>query len=81
MKKCKYCKSEMANEAKVCPTCRKDQRVTNNPLWLIPIGLVICFIVFLVFSSKAPLKVREFFCGIGLRSGYPYCYYYSWEKD
>lgn len=81
MKECKYCKKEINRDSKVCPYCSKDQRMGNNPMWLIPIGIVIFLIMWCILSSHAPLSIREKVCAIGLRSGYPYCYYYTWEKD
>ena len=80
-KLCKYCNSKIGQNVKVCPNCARDQRITNNPLWLIPIGIVIALILYGVLSPNAPLKVRKVVCGIGLRSGWPYCYYYEWEED
>lgn len=81
MKKCKYCQKEIDKKAKVCPHCSRDQRITNNPLWLIPIGIILTIILWCVLSSHAPLSIREKLCSVGLRHGYPYCYYYSWEKE
>ena len=31
-KECKYCKSIINKDAKVCPNCRRDLRIENNPL-------------------------------------------------
>ena len=74
-KKCKYCKSDIDVKATVCPKCSKDQRSGNNPLWLIPIILIIGFFSYCILSPNAPLKAREIVCGLSLRSGFPYCYY------
>ncbi len=81
VKKCKYCQSEIDINAKVCPNCSRDQRMGNNPIWLIPIAVVITIILYCILSSNAPLKVRKVVCSIGIRSGYPYCYYYEWEDE
>lgn len=80
MKKCKYCLTEINKKAKVCPNCKRDLRWGNNPLWLIPIIIILVIGVYFYLSPNAPLKVRETICGLGLRSGYPYCYKYIWEE-
>lgn len=46
MKKCKYCKSEIEKDAKVCPNCRKKQGISK--------GLIICIgIIFLAIGIAA----------------------------
>ena len=40
MKKCKYCKTEIDKDAKICPNCRKKQR---SKIWVV-IGIFIIFI-------------------------------------
>lgn len=77
---CKYCKSEIQIDAKVCPNCRKT---LNFSIGRVAIGLVIGFaILYFVFvaNNDAPVKVREFVCNIGLRDDYPYCYYVNTDK-
>ena len=80
MKKCKYCQSEINDKATVCPNCRRDLRMGNNPLWLIPIFIIIGVGLYFYLSPNAPLSVRETVCGLGLRSDRRYCSYYIWEK-
>lgn len=80
MKKCRYCQSKIDTNAVVCPICKRDQRLGNNPLWLIPIITIIVISLYFIFSPNAPFKVRETVCGLGIRSGCPYCCYYPWEK-
>ena len=80
-KVCKYCKSNIDNEAVVCPKCRRDQRIGNNPLWLIPIVILIVIGIYFFLSPSAPLRFRKGICGLGLRHGYPYCYYYILEEE
>ena len=51
MKKCKYCKSEIDVQAKICPNCRKKQNnVIRNVILVVIISIVglIFFGVFLV---------------------------------
>lgn len=77
---CKYCKSEIDVEAKVCPVCKRDLRFGNNPIWLIPIFILIVIGLYFYLSPNAPLKVREVVCGLGLRDDTRYCSYFIWEK-
>lgn len=41
MKKCKYCKSEIEKDAKICPNCKKKQN--KIPVWVIIIIVVVIF--------------------------------------
>lgn len=78
--KCKYCKTEIDEEATVCPNCRRNQSIANHPLWLIPIIAIIGFFFYCFLSPNAPDSAREIFCSLGLRKGYPYCYKIDTEK-
>lgn len=44
MKDCKYCKSEIPKDAKVCPVCRKTVSVS------LPLAIVVIFIAFLILN-------------------------------
>ena len=44
MKECKYCKSEIPEDAKVCPVCRKTVSVS------LPLAIVVIFISFLLIA-------------------------------
>lgn len=60
MKECKYCKSEINEDAKVCPNCRRSQWNQNDKKLLKKvfktIGLVflILFIVIIVLAINSP---------------------------
>lgn len=41
-KKCKYCKEEIAKDAKICPNCRKKQ---GSKKWLIIIAVIVVIII------------------------------------
>lgn len=41
MKKCKYCKSEIDEQAKICPNCRKKQKSSVGRIIL---GIIIAFL-------------------------------------
>lgn len=41
MKKCKYCKSEIDEQAKICPNCRKKQKSSAGRIIL---GIIIAFL-------------------------------------
>lgn len=41
MKKCKYCKSEIDSQAKICPNCRKKQKSSAGRIIL---GIIITFL-------------------------------------
>lgn len=71
-KKCKYCKSEIDNDAIVCPICKRAQSNSNNPLLLIPICAILFFMGWCVFSNSSPKPVKELLCGLGIRHG-EYC--------
>ena len=46
MKKCKFCKSEIDNKAKVCPVCKRDQcRFHIDQIIIVVILLLIIFIL------------------------------------
>lgn len=44
MKKCKYCKSEINEEAIVCPICKRNQNQRRN----INIAIIIIGIIFII---------------------------------
>ena len=49
MKKCKYCKSDIAEDAKVCAHCGRDQRWWDSwliffVLWL-PLAEIVAYII------------------------------------
>lgn len=48
MKKCKYCKSEIDKDAKICPQCRKNQK---RPLIIIISILTIIFGIGIIAGS------------------------------
>lgn len=77
---CKYCQSTINKEAKVCPNCKRDLRIGNNPILLIPIIILIVVGLYFYLSPNAPLKVREVVCSLGLRDDTRYCSYFIWEK-
>ena len=72
MKKCKYCQSDIDINAKVCPVCKRSQSIANNPLWLIPITIILLFFGWCLFSNNAPQEAKEIFCSFGIRHG-EYC--------
>ena len=80
IKLCKYCRSEIDFEATVCPVCRKAQSNANNPIWLVPIFVIIGLFLYCLLSPNAPETAREIFCATGLRKGYPYCYKIDTDK-
>ena len=80
LKQCKYCKKEIDEEATVCPNCRRNQSISNNPVWLIPIFIIIGLFFYCLLSPNAPDSAREIFCSLGIRKGYPYCYKIDTEK-
>lgn len=71
-KKCKYCQSLINGKAKICPICKRNQSIANNPLLLIPIIAILTFFTWCLFSNNAPQKAKEIFCGLGIRHG-DYC--------
>ena len=80
IKQCRYCKSEIPLETKVCSHCRKTQNFSIGRVFIgLVIGLGILYLVF-VANNDAPLSVRKVVCGIGLRDDYPYCYYIDTDK-
>ena len=44
-KQCKYCKSEMDKNAKICPTCRKKQEIKGWQIFLIIVAILLVLIV------------------------------------
>lgn len=56
MKKCKYCKSEIDNKAKVCPVCKKNQ---NNTIISKLFRLVFSLIVLVIGSFVAYNCIKE----------------------
>lgn len=42
MKKCKYCKSEIEKDAKICPVCKKKQK--QFPIWLRIFGVFLAIV-------------------------------------
>ena len=83
-KLCKYCKTEIKSDAKVCPHCRKTQDFSFGRVMLgLLIGLIFMIIIFylgFVNNNDAPLEVRRVVCELGLRNDYPYCYYIDTDK-
>lgn len=54
---CKFCKKEIAKEAKVCPYCQKEQTKitginTDNVLTIIVAFIVVAFIIYLIYAFK-----------------------------
>lgn len=59
MKKCKYCKSEIDVQAKICPNCRKKQNnVIRNVILVVTIS-IIGLIFFGVFFSAFILTITD----------------------
>lgn len=64
MKKCKYCKSEINEEAIVCPICKRNQNQRRN----INIAIIIIGnpkstkILNFFFNSRLPLKLYHYNC-------------------
>ena len=58
MKKCKYCRSEIDEEAIVCPVCKKNQNQKRNiNMIIIIVGIVfILFIILLVGKDTEKIK-------------------------
>ena len=52
-KKCKFCQSDIAKKATICPQCKKDQRwwFNRHPIFTV---LLCLFIVWIVVSSRNP---------------------------
>lgn len=50
MKKCKYCKSDIDKNAKICPNCRKKQN--NISKWIIIAVLIIIFVPIIVSMTN-----------------------------
>ena len=80
VKKCKYCKSQIEADAKVCPYCARDLRWGNNPIFLIPIIAIIVVFLYFFLSPNAPLEVKKVVCGLGWRDDTRYCSYFIWEE-
>lgn len=59
MKKCKYCKSEINEEAIVCPICKRNQNQRRNINIVIIIIGVIFIIVILSFIGKEVDKTKD----------------------
>ena len=55
MKKCKYCQTEISNNTKICPNCKKKQ---GMPKWAI-ILIVIVVIIFLISFSGGEEPKKE----------------------
>lgn len=51
MKKCKYCKSEIDKDAKICPYCRKNQPIKAP-------GCLIAFIIVFVFFGVLSIAIN-----------------------
>ncbi len=56
MKKCKYCKSEMDDKAKVCPTCKRKQSGIGKIILIAVVVVVIIAIIGGVTSEDDPGK-------------------------
>lgn len=54
MKKCKYCKSEIDDKARICPVCKKKQKHTGLGILFLIIGLVLFTVVIFSDSTPAP---------------------------
>lgn len=52
MKECKYCKSEIKDDAVVCPKCRKSQVSRGFPSWIITVGVVLLLVVAIVVGTS-----------------------------
>ncbi len=53
MKKCKYCMSEIEEQATVCPICRKNQNQKRNINILIIIaGVIFIFVIIFLFNKE-----------------------------
>ena len=59
MKKCKYCKSEINEEAIVCPICKRNKNQRRNINIAIIIIGVIFIIVILSFIGKEVDKTKD----------------------
>lgn len=83
-KECKYCKSSINVNAKICPNCRKTLDFSFGRVMIgLLIGFIVLIIVFylgFVNNNDAPVEVRRIVCELGLRSDYPYCYYVDTDK-
>jgi hypothetical protein len=59
MKKCKYCKSEIDEEAIVCPVCKRNQNQRRN-INMIIIIIGIAFILFIIsLVGKDTEKIKD----------------------
>lgn len=56
MKKCRYCKSEIDQKAKVCPNCRKKQ---TNPLVKFVIAVLIIIVIIVACSNLGKEVEKE----------------------
>ena len=54
-KKCKYCKSKIENDAKICPYCKKNQKMPT----LVIVALIISIIAIIVVNSNNELYSNE----------------------
>ena len=71
---CKYCRSEIASNATVCPICKRGLSWKTNNTVFIVLLLIVVFVLWGIFSNSAPGFIRETVCGLGIRNDYPYCY-------
>lgn len=55
-KKCKYCREEIAKDAKKCPVCKKKQ---GMPTWAIVLIVIVCIIVFCALVSGGSSKEKN----------------------
>lgn len=56
MKKCKYCKSEMDLQAKVCPNCRRKQSNVTRNIILGVVGFILFWAFVLTITDSSPVS-------------------------
>lgn len=58
MKKCKYCKTEIDKDAKICPNCKKKQSSFSKKLGIV-LGIFIVIIGIVAFSNGSNNKDND----------------------
>lgn len=58
-KVCKYCGSEIPENAKVCPNCRKKQKHTGRNIFLIILGVLVVIMVASCIAGSGPSDVSS----------------------